>query len=428
MADEKKKNSDNALSPRSGVFGDNASVKNRAAAAVVGGLVADAAGIGVHWIYSEKNAVQSRFGDRPEFVKVDSSRFDVEKDFLAHDGKPAGEFTHNGECALLTLRSLVKAEGAFNASQHASDFNKFFGPGGQYVGYVDGAMRGVLLNIASRLSGCGLLPPKPDDLPKDSYLAVQTKVGALAKRYGAGDEAEFRAKVEKVVRATHDDDATAAFAQLTVDRWLAQQKEPVGADDNQMNSLTAVVPAIALFAGRDDFEERLEQVVRFLANNDEAVAYVLTLGRILEEVILHGTDPSVATSKVVDALAEDEAKLKANEYYGEVVDKIRLGIKTADKADVVDATYDFGRSCLLRFGVPSIVHSLYTTSTFEEAVRQHLLAGGDSVSRAGFAGALFAARHGLNSDRGVPLTWIVRTNKRLADVVELTGKLVSLRE
>lgn len=54
------------------------------------------------------------------------------------------------------------------------------------------------------------------------------------------------------------------------------------------------------------------------------------------------------------------------------------------------------------------IHAVQTSSTFAEAIRKTIKAGGCNCSRSFFIGAMLGAKYGV---QGIPLDWIERTTQ-----------------
>ena len=113
--------------------------------AVLGGLVADAAALGVHWIY-DTGRVADVGGAEPEFLEPDRAAYKGVPAYFAHQGKSAGDLTHYGEQLMVALESLAATGGELDASDYERRFVERFGPGGSWVGYIDYATRETLRN------------------------------------------------------------------------------------------------------------------------------------------------------------------------------------------------------------------------------------------------------------------------------------------
>jgi ADP-ribosylglycohydrolase len=113
-------------------------------AMVLASFAADALSLGVHWIYNT-HVIDKKFGRVENFLKPEHPTY--------HPTKDKGEFTHYGDQTLVLLESVAQ-RGGFKLSDFSVRWQKLFE---NYEGYVDGATKGTLANIASGKSAlnCG---------------------------------------------------------------------------------------------------------------------------------------------------------------------------------------------------------------------------------------------------------------------------------
>jgi len=146
----------------------------RARNAILGSFVADAAAMGLHWIY-DVDRVRELGGDAPEFhVPVDY-----------HQKRKPGEFTHYGDHALVLLESLA-SQGGLDPHDYARRYRERFGDDA-YDGYLDHATKEFL---------------KTGKGADDNQAGAFTKLPLLAARYLNDPQMEVR--VEEAIRVTHD--------------------------------------------------------------------------------------------------------------------------------------------------------------------------------------------------------------------------------
>lgn len=151
---------------------------DRTSAMLMGALVADAATLGLHWIY-DVDRIASIVGARGEaaFTPVDAANYDGGVGYFAHGARANGDLTQYGACLRLTMQSILKTQGVFDADHYSSAFAAHFGAGGAFQGYIDRPTRGALNNIAAEQSPSGI-----DD---DQLPALSTLPAILAARGGA---------------------------------------------------------------------------------------------------------------------------------------------------------------------------------------------------------------------------------------------------
>ncbi len=121
--------------------------------ALAGVLVADAAAMGLHWLYDQEQIqLVEKTGDIL-FRAPDGNHFKDKRGFFAHAGKRAGDLSHYGESARI-VGQLV-ADGTYTTEAHRQIFLETFGPCGSYAGYADRPTKALvakMLTDADKLS------------------------------------------------------------------------------------------------------------------------------------------------------------------------------------------------------------------------------------------------------------------------------------
>lgn len=228
-----------------------------------------------------------------------------------------------------------------------------------------------------------------------------------------------------------------------------------------------------------DFETTVKAAVQILTTSDSAVVHSAIRARILRGLIRAGAadadSTTVTTSAsavatagpaqrraLVDAIiVESEDDLVAAEWEAVLrsipaQDGTALTMTAAgtlatgtDNSEVsvwgpgnlspafLDAVATFGKACADPGNFQSALLALVTCTSFTEGVRRNLLAGGCNCSRANFLGACLGAAYGLDTGaaggegeeekekgvkgtaRGIPLSWIAKTDKGV-EVLEMT--------
>lgn len=396
---------------------DNLTTTERRHNAVMGALVADAAALGLHWIYTQPR-IRRTAGDQPEFRDPDPAAYEGVPAFFAHGHKHAGDSTMYGEQIAVALRAMVAADGEFVEGTFLSTFQTYFGPGGEYVGYADGPMRETLYNaltMAREIDGHA----KALDLPGVSE-ATRTMIAHYVSRYFLEHDTEGLKRVVREAVGMHDgitkDDLTAC--DTAVDEMQKHRRFP-GPDDSQMPALTRVAIMVARYG--DDAQrlrERVEAATRMTNNSDLAVAYAVGLARLLVAVTSDdgvkrlGT-PGPETQVDADALAEVVLE-SFSDLPEERLADLRKAIESRSQDNKV-MTLKFGPACDCAMGVPGAIHNLLTADSFTAVARTNIYACGDSCGRAMVCGAVAGALYGVGGKCGIPEEWITRT--RLADQV-----------
>ncbi len=130
---------------------------------VLASFAADSLALGVHWIYNT-NVIDKKFGRVEHYLKPERPTY--------HPTKNRGEFTHYGDQTLILLESVAECEG-FNLSDFSERWQQLFS---NYDGYLDGATKGTLANLAS-----GKTPSEAGSGSDD--LAGAARVAALVYVY-----------------------------------------------------------------------------------------------------------------------------------------------------------------------------------------------------------------------------------------------------
>ncbi|SEO07253.1 ADP-ribosylglycohydrolase [Pseudorhodobacter antarcticus] len=149
-----------------------------AAACLMGAFVADAATLGLHWLYDPARiASVATTNGGPAFVPLNPAHFDGVPAYYAHAARQNGDLSQYGEVLATAIHSINDQHG-FNLPEYQKAYAAHFGPGGAYVGYIDRVTRGTLQNIAS-----GQTDPSgidDDQLPAIAALPALVVMGAPA--------------------------------------------------------------------------------------------------------------------------------------------------------------------------------------------------------------------------------------------------------
>jgi len=113
--------------------------------ALTGALVADAASMGLHWIYDQSHIAAIASSGDVLFRQPDAAHYHEQKAYFAHAGRNAGELSHYGESARL-LAELV-AQQTYTTDAHRAAFLASFGPCGSFVGYADRPTKALVAKI-----------------------------------------------------------------------------------------------------------------------------------------------------------------------------------------------------------------------------------------------------------------------------------------
>lgn len=363
---------------------------------IMGAMVADAASMGLHWIYAQPR-IRHAGGDTPEFTAPDPANYEGVPAYFAHARRRQGDCSMYGEALLVVLRSLAD-NGSFDWQHYAQAFQEHFGFGGEYVGYVDTPTRETLTNmvIANRQMLDSALSVPFDGTEKEKQ-AVASKVMGNAQ-LARGDK--LREKVEEAIHMTKGSEAQVQLAHRMIEILEAERSFP-GADDVQLPALTKVPVLVAAYADDPDLETRIDEAVRVSNNNDQAVDWALFHARLLLWSLQDDAD--------FQGL-EDAVRRIAQESPGHISEALEPMFKRmADDPKTV--TMKIGPACELRTGVPVALHNLMKAGSYTEIIRRNILACGDTCGRAMLLGSLAGSLCAGQGDAAIPADWVSRTNR-----------------
>ena len=370
--------------------------KARSRNLVIGALVADAAAMGLHWIYDQDH-IQKIAPEKPEFRAPDGTNYKDVPSFFAHPTRKIGDPSQYGEQLLVMLRCLTANNNQYDVATYAAAFREHFGYGGEYVGYIDHATRDTLDNFR-RAQDNALAKAKA--LPFDGDASVTTSMVSKALILSAqltGDT--LRAKFEEVVRTTHNDDAVLTYGFEVLEQIIAAPPAS-GADDQQLPAIAKLPPLVALLAdaGDDGFEQAVDSAVKVTSDHERSAAFGRVSGAMMRAAVQTGDAGTVAKAGRAQATPETDALL------ADALTRLQ------DNSN--DVTKHFGMACDLNYGVPSVLHNVLTAPSYTEAVRRNIYAGGDTCGRSILLGALAGAVHGFGGQNGIPQEWVDRLTHR----------------
>lgn len=317
----------------------------RRRAMIWGSLVADAASMGLHWLYDQQR-IRDIAPTAPEFRPPDPANYDGVPGYFAHPNRKVGDLSQYGEQGLVMLRALA-GHGAYDRPTYQAQFQAHFGYGGEFVGYIDRATRDTLDNLA-------------------------------------------RSEREE----TSGDDTSA-------------QDYP-GSDDVQVPALAKLPLLIARHFDTPGLPQMAESAVRVTNNNPTSTNFGAISVQLLRHALETGNLPDLRT--LVDAADK------------EVSDAITPALSRLNETTET-VTADIGMACYLTSCVPSIFHNLSTTTSFTDAVRTNIYAGGDNCGRAIVLGATLGAIYGIGGDKGIPDAWINMLTRK-DEIAELIAQVV----
>lgn len=380
-------------------------------AALAGGWVADAASLGMHWLYDSPRILEVG-GESPEFLPPDADYFTVGFGYFAHEGKRSGDISHYGAATGVLTGSLLASKGILDVRDYQRRFRAYFGPGGQWQGFIDNPTRVTLNNlnnIEQEAIERALSTTTAEMTDKQKRILVQ-KVLPYTRRLSGDQLAEpVRRAIDLTYHETEVQEAGVYLAE-TIDQHLLSES---GADDMQLPAVSKLPPLVASYCGSDRLMEVTEAAVRVTNHNDEAVAWAKCAARLLD-LLFRGESMSAAL-ETAKAQAPDHASLAR--------------AQSGSSLGAIQAGDTFGRTCYLHEAMPVIFHILTHARSYTEAIRANIHCGGDSCGRAWIIGPAMAAVHGVGGERGIPLSWLARVTDApaiLRDIETLVNRTWSV--
>lgn len=370
-------------------------------AALAGGWVADAASLGLHWLYDSQRILEVG-GQSPEFLPPNADYFQGGFGYFAHEGKQVGDVSHYGAATGVITASLLANKGRLDIRDYQRRFRSYFGPGGQWQGYIDNPTRVTLSNLNTIEQNAieqALATTKADLTDQQRRILVQ-KVLPYTRRLSGEQLADpVRRAIDLTYHEAEIQEAGVHIAE-TIDRHLLPES---GADDMQLPAVSKLPPLVASYCGSDRLMEVTEAAVRVTNHNDEAVAWAKCAATLLDH-LFRGESVSSALNTAKAHAPDQESLTKA---------------QSGSSLDAMQAGDTFGRTCYLHEAMPVIFHILSHAGSYTEAVRANIQCGGDSCGRAWIIGPAMAAVYGVGGEPGIPLSWLVRVSDSAAILIDV---------
>lgn len=364
--------------------------KTRARNAILGAFVADAASLGLHWVYAQRRISELAPTD-PEFRTPNARDYEGGVGYFAHPHKQAGDLSQYGEQMLVMLRTLAE-NGGYEKVKYTEQFRQHFGYGGAFVGYIDRPTRQTLDRIyRDEHEAIEAVNAIEYDGPSKDQHSMLTKVLAAAKQYeGQG----FRDRVEWYAAQMPDPENSRLYGLALVEALAASEEFP-GAVDEQLPAVSKLPPLVASHLHDPELDALCESAIRVTNNASRAVEYGRVCTALLRSTLV-GEPLQTGLEKALAAACE------------RIVEPLREAVDAT--GSVREVSKEFGLHCDLGVGVPSILHNLKTANSFVEAVRSNIYAGGDNCGRAIILGAVAGAQYGTDAEHGIPEAWLKKVN------------------
>ncbi len=381
-------------------------MNERAGNCILGAFVADAATLGLHWLYDQER-ILSIASDKPEFRQPTKTDFDGTKGYFAHPDKLAGDQSQYGEQMLVMLRSLADNNGHYSKAGYIDAFQHHFGYGGEYTGYIDRPTRDTLNYLAwleAEIQSIARTVKFNGDPPAQRAVVQQIVDCIKTEPADSTDTNSFHDLQESIaasVSKTHDEKILVDYA-VSIANQLSDRIRPYpGADDTQLPALSKLPPVIVTQDPEKSSTEQLmaqvESAIRVTNNNDFACENGILSANLLVAAINGEPLP------VIVSLREGVSSTVAS----------RLDTALENSAlSVSEVTAQYGLSCQLEYAMPSIMYNLSTTRSFEQGIRDNIRAGGDNCGRSILLGAVLGAHFGIGGTNGIPVEWLDRLNRK----------------
>ena len=229
-----------------------------------------------------------------------------------------------------------------------------------------------------------------DEQGKTGDFTVRDYMDNFKNSFGPGGT--WVGYVDKPIAATlrRYDDYLAEIAYRTD---MGDDFPPCGADDMQLPAVSRLFVLLGMAGvGSPQINEKVERCIGLTNDNEWALAWGRTVSALQMAVLL--TDD-------IDVILQAAVNASPRDLHATILESSRN-----TQADVTQIANDFGNACLLSQGVPVCLHILRKATSYTEAIRMNILAGGDSCGRAMIIGSLAGALFGVGGDNGIPLPWI----------------------
>jgi ADP-ribosylglycohydrolase len=201
-----------------------------------------------------------------------------------------------------------------------------------------------------------------------------------------------------------------------------------------------IVPVTCLYAGKPELQEKVVEAIKVHQNNPKAYAFGLAAARILESVLLGAPLKQALETFLENFSFESQAQKE------QVITAFQRGKSTSKDVATLDEVllawshelmkdtpespfYNFaGRSCGLPGAFIGPVYLLYKAAdgkgavTYASALRENILASGDTCSRAVFTGAVLAASA---PDSAPPDSWVQKVDPGVLAKIDAAANAIA---
>lgn len=349
--------------------------------ALLGVFLADAAALGLHWLYDEQRLRSLAQEKEILFRDPDQAVYKDAFGYFAHGKKKSGALSHYGTNHQLMIRHLINNKGQFNIKTFQKEFRDYYGPGGDYVGFIDNPTRITLENLAQydyQLVEQAKALSK--GLSEDVAKVVIQKVLPYLKKF-RGEE--LVTPVKNAIEITYTEPEVLQVA-LDMAKNLDQNYLATsGADDQQIPALSFVTALTFLSANPQNLDSTIKSAIRVTNHNDMAVQTGLFFSRLLQ-ALSDGSELKAAIT---------ELKPELPQAILEKVDQALELSESNSNQELLAVAKTLGQTCYLKESLPLALYILLTSQSLEESLKRNVLAGGDSCGRSLVVGSIGALLH-----------------------------------
>ena len=188
---------------------------------------------------------------------------------------------------------------------------------------------------------------------------------------------------------------------------LSQGKTVGDAHVKETDGFCCSLPLVVKYAGEDKLRDMVTQVTKTQSSWPVAVNHAHFSAKIIEAFILEKENPI------------DHATNELGEEFPEIAGEMEVVQASLTVPHVQAVGRIFGRPCYNPGSPMGAIHAVLTSSSFQDAVRKTIIAGGCNCSRSFFIGAMLGAKYGIE---GIPEDWMEKT-KNIDQVLTLAMKI-----
>ncbi|XP_066936201.1 crystallin J1A-like [Clytia hemisphaerica] len=177
---------------------------------------------------------------------------------------------------------------------------------------------------------------------------------------------------------------------------------------NESDGFCAALPIIVKHAGSDDMWEQASKAAMLL-NTNPKILNMFEAGALL--ISNHILGEEEAFSKVTNVVKD-----KLPDVY-----ELMVEVEEAKSMPFITTVAQFGKACYLPGSFQGALLAMQQTSSFVDAVRLNIRAGGCNCSRSNLIGACYGAKYGID---GIPIDWLKKV-KNIENTMEKAIQLLN---